>query len=144
MFLIEVKTHTCVCAALTKTAHMLQRKHAKSATLWSVKLLAKSLLVICRISCFGACGYAHDINSGKADYESYCTACHGNGGKGDGPRSKELRTKPPDLTLIAQKNGGVFPTDIVYQTIDGTRTHRSHANYEMPVWGRVLLRPFEE
>ena len=67
-----------------------------------------------------------------------CAACHGQNGKGDGSVSAELRTKPSDLTLIAKRNGGVFPTEVLYQIIDGRRTIRAYGTYEMPVWGSVF------
>lgn len=35
---------------------------------------------------------------GKAAYTAYCLACHGQGGKGDGPAAAALDPKPSDLT----------------------------------------------
>lgn len=45
-----------------------------------------------------------------------------------------LRKPPADLTQIAAKNGGVFPTERVRRIIDG-RDVISHGDPEMPVWG---------
>ena len=42
--------------------------------------------------------------------------------KGNGPVSKELKTRPADLTVLAKNNNGVFPYDTVYQMIDGRNT----------------------
>src|SRR6516225_12153571 len=86
----------------------------------------KGLIIAMAISGFSTCGFAEETNIGKMDYESSCAACHGLNGKGDGPVSAELRTKPNDLTLLAKNNGGVFPTDVLYQIIDGRRTVRAH------------------
>ena len=108
------------------------------AMLWSVKFLVKVLIFTSAITGFSACSFAEDINSGKLDYEFYCASCHGKTGKGDGPVSPELRTKPSDLTSLAKNNGGVFPAEILYRIIDGRRTIRSHGTYEMPVWGFVF------
>lgn len=56
-------------------------------------------------------------------YSDNCTACHGQTGMGDGPLAGQLETAVPDLTLISQRNGGVFPMTDVMSTIDGyTRT----------------------
>jgi hypothetical protein len=33
-----------------------------------------------------------------------------------------LRTKPPDLTLVAKRNGGVFPLDLVQSVIAGDKS----------------------
>jgi hypothetical protein len=60
--------------------------------------------------------------------------------KGDGPVGETLRTRPPDLTLLAKKNEGVFPAEVLYQIIDGRKTLRAHGNYEMPVWGGSISR----
>jgi mono/diheme cytochrome c family protein len=88
----------------------------------------------------GDVSYSEEINLGKNEYLNSCASCHGATGKGDGPVSAELRTKPSDLTLIAKRNGGVFPADVLYRIIDGRRTFRAHGNYEMPVWGFVFRR----
>lgn len=39
-----------------------------------------------------------NAEQGKHLYETFCSACHGTGGKGDGPVSEDF-PKPPDLTL---------------------------------------------
>ena len=39
-----------------------------------------------------------NAEQGKHLYETFCLACHGAGGKGDGPVSEDF-PKPPDLTL---------------------------------------------
>jgi len=39
----------------------------------------------------------------------YCSACHGIGGRDDGPAAPALRTPPADLTRMAQRRGGRFP-----------------------------------
>jgi mono/diheme cytochrome c family protein len=106
----------------------------------AVKFLLRSTILAGIIGGFSTYGLAEDIDLGKTEYQATCAACHGQTGKGDGPVSGELRTKPPDLTLIAQRNGGVFPADVLYRIIDGRRTLRPHGTYEMPVWGPAFLR----
>ncbi len=88
---------------------------------------------------FSPCVSAQDIDFGKMDYESSCGSCHGKNGQGDGPLSQELRTKPTNLTLLAKNNGGIFPSEVLYQIIDGRKSIRAHGSYEMPVWGYVFL-----
>jgi mono/diheme cytochrome c family protein len=107
------------------------------------RFVVRPLILAAAISSFSAYGFTQDADLGRTEYESSCAACHGKNGKGDGPVSGELRTQPPDLTLIAKKNGGVFPSDVLYRIIDGRRTIRAHGNYEMPVWGSVFLSPEE-
>jgi mono/diheme cytochrome c family protein len=106
----------------------------------TVKFRFKPLILASALAAFSTCGLAEDTDLGKMTYESNCAACHGRSGKGDGPVSVELRTKPTNLTLIAQRNGGVFPVDVLYRVIDGRKTIRAHGTYEMPVWGFVFIR----
>jgi mono/diheme cytochrome c family protein len=75
---------------------------------------------------------------GKTEYLQACASCHGNDGKGDGPAATELKTPPPDLTLLAKSNDGVFPSKVLHDIIDGRRTLRAHGTYEMPVWGNIF------
>jgi mono/diheme cytochrome c family protein len=112
---------------------------AMRSTRERLKLLLKPLMLASALAVFSPCGFAEDIDIGKTNYESNCAACHGPNGKG-GPVSAELRTRPSDLTLIAKRNGGVFPADVLYRIIDGRKTIRAHGTYEMPVWGLVFLR----
>lgn len=53
------------------------------------------------------------------DYAIYCSACHGAGGAGDGGMAVDLATKPADLTRLAARNGGNFPTTRVMAQIWG-------------------------
>ena len=96
----------------------------------------KWLIIANTIIGFSACASAQDIDVGKTEYQSSCAACHGIDAKGNGPVSKELKTPPTDLTVLAKNNNGVFPYDMVYQVIDGrSSTISSHGTREMPVWG---------
>jgi mono/diheme cytochrome c family protein len=110
----------------------------------TVNLAVKSMILAATMIAFSAWGLAEDINLSKTEYEATCAECHGQNGKGDGPVSVELRTKPSDLTLIAERNGGVFPADVLYRIIDGRKTIRAHGTFEMPVWGPVYLRAASE
>ena len=76
-------------------------------------------------------------NAGKQLYKENCTSCHGDGGRGDGPISDQLEPPAPDLTLIAQRNGGEFPLVDVMSTIDGYSRARV-GNLVMPEFGRDL------
>lgn len=86
---------------------------------------------------------------GKSEYEASCASCHGASGKGDGTVSKQLVTPPSDLTTLVKRNGGVFPSQRVRETIDGRRSSEigPHGSREMPVWGRIYrdedTQPYE-
>ena len=75
--------------------------------------------------------------SGKEMFNSYCAACHGLDGKGNGPAASALKQQPTDLTLLAQKNGGKFPTADVMNSIDNV-TENVHGAKDMPIWGPLL------
>ena len=49
-----------------------------------------------------------------------------------------LKTSPSDLTTIAKRNSGVFPTLHVMEAINGDRPISSHGSQDMPVWGPVF------
>jgi mono/diheme cytochrome c family protein len=96
----------------------------------------KWLMIAATIIGFSTYASAQDINVGRTEYQSSCAACHGIDAKGDGPLSKELKTRPADLTVLAKNNNGVFPFDRIYQMIDGRNTSvGSHGTREMPIWG---------
>ncbi len=71
----------------------------------------------------------------QKDFQSFCASCHGWGGAGGGPVADVLKVEPPNLRLIANRNGGTFPADKVYSTIEGLEMPRAHGTKQMPVWG---------
>jgi mono/diheme cytochrome c family protein len=87
---------------------------------------------------------AAEIDSGKQMYLKYCASCHGSTGKGDGPVSRDLKVKVPDLTLLKAKNKGLYPTNRVMSSIDGSRFVRGHGDRNMPVWGEVFREEHEK
>ncbi|HJV22600.1 MAG TPA: cytochrome c [Holophagaceae bacterium] len=76
--------------------------------------------------------------SGAAVYTAYCASCHGVKGLGDGPVVPHLKTPPPDLTTLTQRNHGQFPHAAVSESIVGESLHRSHGTSGMPVWGPIF------
>ncbi len=64
-----------------------------------------------------------------------CASCHGDKGHGDGPVAPFFKLSPPDLTRIARRHGGEFPTEQVRKIIDGREVRAPHGTREMPVWG---------
>jgi len=84
---------------------------------------------------------------GKREYESNCAVCHGPAAKGDGPYMRFMNYKAKgvsDLTLIAKRNGGAFPFQKVYETIDGTAEIEVHGPRDMPIWGNDYARKARE
>ncbi len=66
----------------------------------------------------------------------YCASCHGPDGRGGGPVTVVLRDRPADLTSIAARRDGVFPSAEIRHHIDGRIANPSHGSREMPVWGQ--------
>jgi nucleotide-binding universal stress UspA family protein len=77
---------------------------------------------------------------GREVFRTYCASCHGTNGQGDGPLASAMTRKPANLTEIAKRNGGQFPTEMVFRTIDGRQPVRGHGGPDMPVWGDVFTR----
>jgi mono/diheme cytochrome c family protein len=77
-------------------------------------------------------------SSGKEMFNNYCAVCHGKDGKGDGPAAAALKMPPTDLTTLAQKNGGKFPSDHVSAVLHGQAQTAAHGSEDMPVWGPLF------
>ncbi len=77
---------------------------------------------------------AKKVDLGQQEYAENCAVCHALSGKGGGPYVEFLRKSPPDLTQLAKSNGGVFPVNRVYETIEGANVP-SHGSRDMPIWG---------
>lgn len=78
---------------------------------------------------------AEKVDLGKREFDAKCVICHGAKGKGDGPYAGLLTKTLPDLTTLAKRNGGVFPLQRVYETIDGGPSVTVHGTRDMPIWG---------
>ncbi|MFN8007740.1 MAG: cytochrome c [Terriglobia bacterium] len=77
--------------------------------------------------------------SGAEMYKAYCAVCHGVTGKGDGPAAPALKAHLSDLTTLAQRNNGQFPSLKVKSILEGKDSVVAHGSKEMPVWGPVFL-----
>jgi hypothetical protein len=49
--------------------------------------------------------------------------------------AERLRVEPPDLTLLARRNKGTYPKELVSRIIDGREPVKGHGGPDMPVWG---------
>lgn len=94
-----------------------------------------SALILGSLTTFAA--FAEETDIGAGLYASYCAACHGATGKGDGDMANVVSIPSPNLTLLAKNNDGVFPMLRVLQVIDGRSGVRAHGG-AMPLWGQVF------
>jgi len=103
------------------------------ATLIGVAMLSAPLLA----------GAQKGPDLGKREYDANCAVCHGPAGKGDGPYTHPMGAAS-NLTVLAKKNGGVFPLKAVYEYIDGTTEVKGHGPRAMPIWGDDYKRKARE
>lgn len=80
------------------------------------------------------------VRVGKPLFNQHCASCHGRDARGDGPTARALRAAPPDLTAIAKRNNGEFPTGEIMKKIDGRLGIDAHGTREMPVWGATFSK----
>ena len=73
-------------------------------------------------------------------FRFYCASCHGIDGRGGGPVVPALKHRAPDLTMMASREGGVFPKARVTAIVTGDQAPAipAHGSREMPVWGPIF------
>ena len=76
--------------------------------------------------------------SGQAMFSQYCAVCHGKDAKGSGPAAPALKVPPADLTMLAKRNGGSFPTAHVSNVIRLGEDVAAHGSKDMPMWGQAF------
>ena len=84
--------------------------------------LPRSMFAVLAAFGLGACVVAQAPSvqpTGAQDFADYCASCHGLSGKGDGQMATRIARAPADLTLLAKRNGGEFPTTRVMAKIWG-------------------------
>jgi mono/diheme cytochrome c family protein len=102
-----------------------------------VLALSLSLAACANRECLDTSGAA----SGAALFRINCAGCHGTDARGNGPIAEFINAPVPDLTRISVRNGGEFPTERVFQVIDGQAGNSVHGARHMPVWGYEFFGP---
>lgn len=88
----------------------------------------------------------HDLHlaaragAGEDLYRQLCAGCHGEDGKGVGRTSNYCAVPPSNLTILTQRNHGIFPEKEVMQILRyGTEQPPQTQNTTyMPVWKPLL------
>lgn len=76
------------------------------------------------------------LKAGAAEFANSCASCHGSDAKGAGFLTRLFRgVDPGDLTQLAKNNDGQFPSERVFEVIDGRAEVAAHGDRQMPVWG---------
>jgi mono/diheme cytochrome c family protein len=81
---------------------------------------------------------ANFIPTGKEMFKQYCAACHGLDAKGHGPARAALKIPAADLTTLAKRHGGEFPTDLVTNILRFGPGVAAHGSSDMPTWGGIF------
>jgi hypothetical protein len=94
------------------------------------------LILFFVLLCLTPIGRASADSSAKKNYLDDCASCHGPDGKGHVAAMRSVRGyKSADLTQLSKRNGGRFPRQKVYDTIEGSKRFRAHFIGDMPIWG---------
>jgi len=73
--------------------------------------------------------------AGEEMYASYCSACHGDKGKGDGQAAAAMTVPPGDLTTLSKSNNGQFPrAHVFFSILNGKERQKGERGYDMPSW----------
>jgi mono/diheme cytochrome c family protein len=90
------------------------------------------------VAALGLAACEREPPTGLELYQDYCAACHGADAKGgDGVLDKHWPKPPANLTKLAHRHGGIFPTGYVMSTVDGY-TRNTHDEHTMPAFGPLL------
>lgn len=142
----ERVVRTSPCPVLTVREPKPLKKPAvaksKAAGLVASIVVAGVMLVPGLVTAAAAQEYKQTTTGGEV-FRTYCATCHGTSGRGDGPLASSMNRKPANLTEIAKRNGGQFPTELVFKTIDGRQPVRGHGGPDMPVWGDAFAKSRE-
>jgi mono/diheme cytochrome c family protein len=84
--------------------------------IFDMKFLLSIFLILLLAIAFPC--YAADLVRGRAVYGMNCAICHGEYGKGDGPRSAEFQPKPINFT-DPQVMGNVTPQKFEKSVVEG-------------------------
>ncbi len=99
--------------------------------------MARRIAVLMALMVFSAAGpaSAQDKEEGKKFYVTYCSSCHGDSGKGDGPASASLPVKPANHT-----DGNVMNkmSDKTLMDIISKGGQAAGKSAFMPAWGASL------
>lgn len=88
-------------------------------------------------------GTPESVQVGRDQYMKLCATCHGPSATGDGIAARTFKVHPTDLTTLARRNGGKFPTATVIDIVKGNVPIAAHGKREMPVWGEILGQPLD-
>lgn len=100
--------------------------------------------VFAALGCLPAAAEGLQADFGKRSYRLFCVGCHGIDGRGNGEAARALDMDVGDLTLIARRNGGVFPAEEVAAAIAGLSDTSGHKRLAMEPWTKMFAQEFRQ
>lgn len=105
-------------------------------------MIRNPTLAFVAIAATAACQQSdpHDaVPSGRTLYLANCASCHGESGRGDGPRAADLSRSPTDLTARTDLDEPLSILQVMSYAHGGLREGQS--NEVMPAFGETLDGP---
>ena len=79
--------------------------------------------------------WAQSEGEPAAEFQRHCALCHGLDGRGGGPLAEAMKAAPTDLTQLAARNNGEFPSGRVADVIRNGGGVLGHGSSAMLAWG---------
>ena len=83
-------------------------------------------------------GASFAMAEGAEEFQRHCALCHGLDGTGHGPLAEAMKAVPTDLTLLAARNKGEFPSTRVADVIRNGGGVLGHGSSAMLAWGNYF------
>lgn len=80
------------------------------------------------------------VDSGHDLFKRHCARCHGDDARGNAVDTAKQSVQAPNLTTLAQHNGGTLPVWGVYEVVSGSKVLAEHRTRTMPIWGEKFAK----
>ena len=88
--------------------------------------------------CLADASLALAQSNGQQEFERNCALCHGLDGRGGGPLADAMKLVPTDLTRLAARSNGEFPSNRVADVIRNGGGVLGHGSSAMLAWGNYF------
>ena len=88
--------------------------------------------------CLASATLALAQSNGQQEFERSCALCHGLDGRGSGPLADAMKLVPTDLTRLAARGNGDFPSNRTADVIRNGGGVLGHGSSAMLAWGNYF------